>query len=226
MLVLACVFVWMFLNAPMFGIKTFYDVLNGIFPKPHVNGFYGYSEKFYEFLYTALLIYFVIILLYNGIIRRISTSHVSLPAIQSAAISKSLIAMICILAVLQMIGHARYFSTIYAETSTMNESQKKSYTAGFVYDFAVRCHPYFIEGHYNARLITDLDINESFGMTLHRYLAYYLYPVKIRYKKAAREPDYLIYFQKNGAVALVPDDFEVLLTVDDENILAARKDVL
>ena len=97
---------------------------------------------------------------------------------------------------------------------------------GPIYDYAVLCRQYFKDGHQRGRLMTDIDLSTEEGMTLHRRLAYYLYPIMIRSYQDAENPDYLIYLHKKDAVNAVPHGYVINFKINDNNLMATRKDLL
>jgi len=104
--------------------------------------------------------------------------------------------------------------------------EKKRYFMGFLYDFASMCRFHVKEGHTDGKLITDMDQATHVGATSHRRLAYYLYPIIIRGREEAKNPDYLIYFHKQNADTLIPEGYVVRVKIDDSNLLAIRRDLL
>lgn len=92
---------------------------------------------------------------------------------------------------------------------------------GIAYQYSRFCHAN-IQGHRNAQLITDADLSREPGMLAHRMLAYYLYPIDIR-EVRKKEPDYLLFFMKKNAKEHIPHNFEVIATLNKDNLVARRK---
>ncbi len=74
-----------------------------------------------------------------------------------------------------------------------------------------------------ADLETDLNVSADPGMLHHRVLSYFLYPIDIRGVQDGPK-NCMIFFQKEGAAARVPEDYDVLFMYNSENLLAVKKE--
>ena len=91
-----------------------------------------------------------------------------------------------------------------------------------VHDYAVFCRRN-LPGKHSAQFISDLDVSKDPGMSTHRAVAYYLYPIDIR--NIRQEPkDSLVVFKKNNPVQSVPDDFRVIGMFGETNLLAVKQE--
>ena len=227
-LVLSLYLTSLFFNIPV--VVLLKDIPDGLFPHPHENGFYGNSVHVYTVLSLLIAIFCWSALLFNRIITdSVLISRKFIPHrvfLENFHICHVVLGILLAVTCWQTIQHGRYFLNVYSTFGFLNDTQKKRYLMGFVYDYASLCRQYFKEGHQNGELITDMDISRPAGMTLHRRLAYYLYPIRIRANQGGAKPDYLIFFQKRDAAAIVPEDYAVKFRVDDSNIFAVRKDLL
>ncbi len=199
-----------------------------LFPHPHENGFYGNGIQAYVLIGLTFLIFFGFILCINVLCIFIFKQKYSYekPLIKSSSVSLVMLAAILIITLAQTVQHAKYFLNNYSRFNSLNVAEKKQYFMGFVYDYALSCRQYFKEGHQHGKLITDMDLSTNMGMTQQRRLAYYLYPIMIRSVGDIENPDYLIYFQKKNAATLVPKEYVVQLRINDDNLMAIRKDLL
>jgi len=75
-----------------------------------------------------------------------------------------------------------------------------------------------------AEFITDLDLQEGFGMTTHRMLAYFLYPIDIRHEKPEEQINCKVIFQKDKAMDYVGKEYKALKVFNEKNIFAVRND--
>ncbi len=232
-LLIVCLILSLFLTSLFFNIPLavlLKDIPEGLFPHPRENGFYGNSSYAYTVLSLVIATFCCSVLFINKILAR----SVSVPQksvyrttfLENYKICHVVTVIMLAVTCLQTIQHARYFSNIYSTFSVLDDVQKKRYLMGFVYDYASLCRQYSRVGHHKGELITDMDVSNAREMTLHRRLAYYLYPIRIRANEGDEKPDYLIYFQKKGAAAIVPEDYAVKFRIDDSNIFAVRKDLL
>ncbi len=210
---------WVSLSSNIPAIVLAKNIPGFLFPYPHENGFYGDSAYAYC-IFALFILTFLCLIKFLNVFHNIYTL---LKKYHVFNIYYTMLAMILVITCLQTIQHTKYFSSIYSRFSTLNDIQKKRHLMGFAYDYAFLCRSYFKEGYYRGKLITDIDISKAVGMTLHRRLAYYLYPIRIRSYRGVEEPDYLIYFQKKDAAALVPKNYVVRLKIDEENLFAIRK---
>lgn len=113
----------------------------------------------------------------------------------------------------------KFEKQLFSGKSLAEKNLNLSY--GTAYRYSSFCHHY-IRGHQNARLITDVDINKEPGMLDHRMMAYYLYPIDIRDVRK-KEPDYLLFYRKKNASDHVPDNFQIIVEVNNEYLIAKRK---
>ncbi|MBF0478863.1 MAG: hypothetical protein HQL26_05215 [Candidatus Omnitrophica bacterium] len=125
----------------------------------------------------------------------------------------------------QLIQHQNYFRAFYNALARKETPEKLKYMIGFPYKFAVNCRSKYINGHTNGRLLTDWDIQSNPGMTYQREIAYYIYPIKIRGNNTNIKPDYLVFFDKTNAESLVPANYVIKVKMDEQNLLAVRKDL-
>ena len=70
-----------------------------------------------------------------------------------------------------------------------------------------------------------MDITRPLEMTLHRRLAYHLYPINIRNHPDGDKLDCLILFAKKNAIEHIPDDYVIRYQYDAQNILAVRREI-
>ncbi len=74
----------------------------------------------------------------------------------------------------------------------------------------------------SAKFITDLNTAQDPGMLMHRQIAYFLYPIDIRGIRS--EPvDVLILFEKKAAKNYVPEDFETVYSMNNNNLVAIKE---
>ncbi len=78
-----------------------------------------------------------------------------------------------------------------------------------------------LPGPHKADFVTDMDMDHGPNMLLHRSLAFHLYPIDIRDVRQQRS-DSWIAFNKANARAHIPEGFELLGALNDENVIAVR----
>lgn len=101
-------------------------------------------------------------------------------------------------------------------------AEKNQAILGKTYKFAQLCREAW-PGYHRAELVTDLDMSRDPGMYMHRAVAYHLYPIDIRAIHREGLSETIVLFYKKNARAFVPDDFEIIAALDDENVLAVKK---
>jgi len=79
-----------------------------------------------------------------------------------------------------------------------------------------------LPGPRTAMLLTDFDIEKPVGMSFHRYLCYFLYPIDLRISPQYKEADTIITFNKQDAMQSIPKNFRVIYKFSDSELLAVR----
>lgn len=124
---------------------------------------------------------------------------------------------------IQTIYQIKLFTTEIKTFSGKTLREKESYLFGLPYEFALFCRKY-LPGKHRGKLVTDLDIMDPEGMTLHTRLYYHLYPINIAVNTDEPINCYVI-FQKKSARDAVPKDAKTIYVFDQSNILAIREKV-
>ena len=91
----------------------------------------------------------------------------------------------------------------------------------YIYILAQYCKS-VLPNDTSAKFITDLDLSTDPGMGYHRMLAYFLYPIDMRDVRK-KETNAIIAIAKHHAKESVPDNFEILVTLDEHNLIAVKK---
>ncbi len=198
-----------------------------LFPPPNANGFYGQSDLIYSAIIFFIFCAFVMLTGMHSVVflsagQKCRPFRIKLYMRDAAAVllTVSLVIVSC-----QTAGHVRWFSKNVVHYSGMEETEKKRLIMGIPFEFARLCKMHMRDGYYNGRLITDMNLSTSQGMTLQRRLAYYLLPIRIRFNPE-RQEDYLIYFDKRNAEDLLPDDYVPRLKIGERFLFAVREDLL
>lgn len=124
---------------------------------------------------------------------------------------------------IQTIYQIKYFSTEFKTFSGKTLSEKNSHIFGLPYKFAVFCREH-LSGEHRGELITDLDIMEPYGMTLHTRLYYHLYPINIAVK-TDKPIDCYVIFEKKSAWDAIPKKNKAAYIFDQSNILAIKEEL-
>lgn len=198
-------------------------ILDNLFPSPHVNGFYGSNEYVYLMMYCAI----VLALLLSKVLALNYEKSLKQNMFTKGIRYKNnpFILMVVILVVIttaQFIQHFKYFVHQYSKYSDQTMAQKKISLFGFPYIFAMNCKNH-LKGYHAGKFITDMDISRPREMSIHRLLAYYLYPIKIRNHRDEEQPDCLVFFAKKDAINNIPEDYVVRYQFDTNNLLAVRR---
>ncbi|MCA9401088.1 MAG: hypothetical protein KC713_05640 [Candidatus Omnitrophica bacterium] len=82
-----------------------------------------------------------------------------------------------------------------------------------------------LPGSYQAEMLTDMNVLKDPGMYLHRATAYLLYPIDIRNIHSG-PTEVLVMFKKKNAADFVPEDYEIIKFVDENNLIAVKKGLL
>lgn len=143
------------------------------------------------------------------------------PAFRQKIITVTMAALFCQTA-LQSLNLAKY-----CRTSTKIFAGKAS---GEKYLSLVKEEPYqyatiarqALPGIHRAELITDMNLTCDPGVTTHRVLAYFLFPIDIRNIYDGPK-DTLVMFNKKNARAHVPADYKIIKIFDDANLIATKK---
>ena len=195
-----------------------------LFPKPHINGFYKESHCGYTLLYIFLFIDILVLLIFLALSRKSTKGHK--PKIPFESFGKQCFFLFAISVIFvnffQLQGHFRYFSKNYRRFHGKTLTQKKQLLFGQVFNFAQKCREK-VRGTCSAVLITDHNLSETTGMKIQRYLAYHLYPIKIRKHDKKLKPDCLVYLYKHDAINEIPDGYEIRYKMNKNNILAVKK---
>ncbi|MGE0266946.1 MAG: hypothetical protein AB7S78_00640 [Candidatus Omnitrophota bacterium] len=121
----------------------------------------------------------------------------------------------------QIFVHAQYASLEKMDYQGKTLNQKQDMIFQFAYTFA-RDVRRKIPGEHIAQIITDLDLERSAEMTLHRQLCYFLYPINVRSHPQDAVPDVLVFLGKKNALQAIPPGYELVHRYDDENMVAKR----
>lgn len=203
-------------------VSLFNKFISGFFSDPHVNGFYGTSAFSYKILYYLLAVSFVIISSLD-LARRRKKQQTDAPFVLPSFF-RLLLIILALLSVCQVVQHSWYFQHRYELFQNKSLHQKKIQLFGFPYAFARNCQKH-LSGYHRAQFITDVDVHHPEGMTEHRRLAYFLYPINIRSYDKTLPVDSIIYFKKHDAVNLIPEGYVIRYAYDNDNVLAVRKDL-
>lgn len=125
--------------------------------------------------------------------------------------------VLCIF-VVQFYGNAKISMKIYHNFNGRDAEEKRIMIWGFVHDYARQVKQY-VKGYYTARLETSVDISCDPGMSMHRSLAYFLYPIDFRMYQGDK-PDIIVYFEKKDAMSTVPDGYYPHLVFNERNLIA------
>lgn len=124
---------------------------------------------------------------------------------------------------IQTVYQIKRFTTEIKTFSGKTLSEKNSSLFGLPYKFAVFCREHF-PGKYRGKLITDLNLMDPEGMTLHTRLYYHLYPINITVKTDGPIDCYVI-FEKKSARDAVPKKVKAVYNFDPSNILAIKEEL-
>lgn len=121
------------------------------------------------------------------------------------------------------ISRARFFLKV--DLPLFGEScaaqYKNEYPDAYQYAEAVKAH--LPERYAEAQLISDIDFSDGPGMRIHRSLAYFLYPINIRFHLSERYPEVLLFFRKDNALSHVPPGYRVAAIFGPANLVAVRQ---
>ncbi|MCD4781800.1 MAG: hypothetical protein K8S27_14825 [Candidatus Omnitrophica bacterium] len=199
-----------------------------LFPEPNVNGFYNNSLYPYSILTWALIGLYIFLKLGQYITGKFLTpqSRIRQSFLDCQIdLTYHLLGLLIVITLLQTWGHSKYFKNIWGKYDRLSADKIKEQLIGLSFPFAELAKEYYIPGHQNGRLITDIDINKNPGSTIYRRLAYCLYPIIIRYNQTPPDPDYLIYFVVKDAASHVPEDYKIQLDLG-HSVIAVRKELL
>jgi len=191
--------------------------------RPHINEMKPLivgGRPLYTYYYSIVLISFILAVTLK---RLPSIPLFKLRSPQSLLVTSGFFALVLSLG-LQSFTYVNAFTKEYRglRGKSLHERQL-ILNYGKVYQFA-RHARLLLKDHPSAQLITDMDITTDPGMYIRNFLAYHLYPVDMRNIRG--EPvDNLIIFRKKNALQSVPEDFEILEQIDEENIIAVKKRV-
>lgn len=200
--------------------KTPYDLLTKIYAipyMPHVNIFFAPLVDgvnlyvfFYAILYCSLLLTIGVRFLHKERFDRMAIASFSV-----------LILYGLITALLTKQWAADTLRNIKTFSGKTTEEKNAALRHNHIFIFAQFCRSRLPEKGA-ARIVTDLDLTRDPGMFYQRRLAYYLYPIDMRNVRQ-EEPEIMIIFAKHNAKASVPEDFEILASLDEENLVAVKK---
>jgi hypothetical protein len=89
------------------------------------------------------------------------------------------------------------------------------------YQFAKTCQER-LPGVHKAKFITDMDLMNSEQASIHRALAYFLYPIDIREVQPGPY-DCLVIYHKRNPERFIERGFKSLLKLNDSDILAIKE---
>jgi hypothetical protein len=207
--------------------KTFFlleEFAQFLFPQPQVIGFYGGSWYVYGIISIFLCILFFSLSLLKFLLRQrnLEKEEVYLKKMVFVIV----VGVVGVISFFQLYFHATHYFLHYSGYNKKTSFEKHFISVGPIYYYALKCQSHMKDGHYNAKLITDVDTSQSLGMTYQRRLAYYLYPIRIRFGEENINPDYLVIFEKINAENSVLEGYKVLFKFNEKNLFAIRKDLL
>jgi len=214
------IFVTIFLGvvlkvSPLLLAKTFiekgYSLHHNLIRPP-----FAYSISFNLYIYCIFLFsIFISILIYKFVAKNLKIS----PQQVMFYVSCILFVIVTLNQLFNFHFYYKFERNLFSGKSLQEKNLRLNY--GLAYTYSSFCHHY-IKGYQNAQLITDVNINKDPGMLDHRMIAYYLYPIDIRNVRK-KQPDYILFYMKNEAREHVPDEFEIIAEINDENLIAKRK---
>ena len=203
---------------PLFLITVFEKFINGFFI-PHANMFqlktyagvpvYGY---FYLAFFLALGV--------TIIVCKIRLSHFYFQKV-SFTIA---IALFSLTLFLQTLGLGSFFKNEFKHFHHQSLFQRNALLLNETYFFTEACRKKF-PGYHRAQLVTDMDMTRAPEMYLHRVISYHLYPIDLRSRQDV-PIEAIVAFHKSHARDFLPENFQILVYWDDNNLLAIRKDLL
>lgn len=173
------------------------------------------------FIYLAVLISSIILLLLNRILHANKPENYSLDSFRSCFLFSALVAFTFLISIQTIsITNAwiRYLERFSQKTEIEKFSGAETQKSLIMAEFCKN----LVSGRHKAIFTTDLDITQDPGMILHRSLAFYLYPIDIR-GIHQDEPDLWIAFDKREAVKYLPEGYTVIGILNDRNLIAKKK---
>jgi len=203
---------------------AFSVILHNLFPDPATNGFYGENFHVYLTLYSSMILMLGISSLVEFISHKLHKADKNDKRNYYAHDSfRLLVIFFAIIVFIQFVQHAKYFTDLDKHFSGKTLEEKQVSMFGFPYVFAMNCREH-LDGSHTGKLVTDMDIRRATEMTIHRRLAYYLYPISIKHPKEGEQPDCLVFFNKKDAINHIPKGFTIQYKFDDNNIMTVRRD--
>ena len=198
-------------------------IFSNLFPEPYETGFYGKELYIYEMIYIVILLSIALSIIIARVFETLSKWGASKRKICYTHNPFCLLIIVFIgVTLIQVTQHYIYFVFQYHRYYGKTLAQKEALLFGDPYTFAMNCKKY-LRGYHAATLITDMDIKRPREMTIHRRLAYFLWPINIREHRKGERVDCLVVFSKKDAMNSIPEDYVVQYKFDENNILAVKR---
>jgi len=217
----SCLVFSRFLKVPLSGFLL--DLIINLFPFSNEN-----TVLVREIRGVNILVYLYAIVAVSGIITFIYGKFLNTPASPAGSLSfrdtvlSAVIAAFVLTAAIQTAHHVNRFASEVKVFSGKTLPERNSLIFGLPYEFALFCKER-LPGPRDGAFVTDLDIDKDPGMTLHRRLAYHLYPINIRIAPGGRADCYVI-FQKHDPRAAAPKDLRQFYLFDRSNAFAVSRE--
>ena len=196
------------------------DILKGLYPQPFLNGFRGESAAMYSQIYIMIGVLFLLGCCFCGLRRGRGLAAGPFDPKKSAL--GLVTAFFVIITVFQTLGHMLYFQMQHAKIRSLSAHEKRSLFFGGPYNFSRELLRNF-PGTCRGVLVSDLDTSVDPGSTALRIIAYALLPkVNLRAHEQT-PPECIVYFNKENARDAVPENYVVAYEVNENNLLAVRK---
>ena len=124
----------------------------------------------------------------------------------------------------QTISQSQFFQEEFKTFHNKSVLERNAILLGSSYFFLKRCRD-SLQGYHRAELITDMDMTRPAKLYWQRAISYHLYPIDIRFREDT-PIDAIVAFRKNNAQESIPDNFRVVVSWDQNNLLAVREDIL
>ena len=196
-------------------------VFQGAFPFsfslfPHGHG--KFEEQFADLLFYWCVV--ILFLVWRNVAKKNAVSNGRIFDHKKELLSFFLV-LIAVVSLIQTTQHLKDFWDIRKAFKGRGAVEKRLILFGKSYGFSLGCKRQ-VQGKCIARLITDLDLSRKPGMSEHRFLRYYLYPISIEAHPPEDEPDCLVFYQKKDALNNIPPGYTVKYQLDEQSLLAVK----
>ena len=213
-------FLFLFIYVMTYGGEMSYEILSAeIYPPPHIGN--ALTSNFYGVSYTALAVLFAVLFVAAGIVDHPCFRTFVFKDMYKQLVFPFFVVLYLAITFFQTFVHAQYFAREKADFQGKSLEQKQTLLFQFAYTFAKEVRR-MLPGEHIAQIVSDLDLEQTMEMTLHRQFCYFLYPINARIYPQGQVPEVLILLGKKDAIHAIPPGYRLLLQYDDENLVAVK----